>query len=126
MTLLEQFQVFVGLIFITFFFLLIWAIFDALLKEGVNFVIRLSLEIVLFLTYAYLYQIFISFYVDGVLNIFYILSILIAFYFFYKHYLNIVQTYIVNLKYKTKLKINSLASKMKMKKEKKEIGNERS
>ena len=126
MTLLEQFQVFVGLIFITFFFLLIWAIFDALLKEGVNFVIRLSLEIVLFLTYAYLYQIFISFYVDGVLNIFYILSILIAFYFFYKYYLNTVQTYIVNLKYKTKLKINSLASKMKMKKEKKEIGNERS
>ena len=121
MTLLEQIQVFIGSIFIAFFFMLIWTIFNALFDGKKMFILRLILEIMLFLSCSYLYHVFISITVNGILNVFYILSIIIAFYIYYKFYFEIVNTYVLNLKLLTELKIKNVIDKMKMlKKEKKE------
>ena len=76
MSLLIQFQLFIGLMVITFGICFVILIFNNLFYSKKVIVIRFIFEPILYMLFAYLYYVFIGRFASGILNLFYILSIL--------------------------------------------------
>ena len=86
MPLLSQFQTFIGSFFLGSFFLFTWTLFNRIFYSQKLFFIRIPFEILLFLLFSKTYYVFLCEYGYGLFNIFYILSLLLGMYFYYRFY----------------------------------------
>lgn len=104
MPLLIQFQLFIGLIFITIISCLIILIFNNVFRVRKFNVVRFVFEFFMYVSIAYAYYSFIGYIADGRLNIFYLLSIILGGYIFFKFYYKTIDFYLKDnvLKIKTK------------------------
>lgn len=86
MSLLQQFQSIIGSIFFGSTFLFCWTLFNRIFYSKKLIILRIPCEIILFCAFAYLYYVFISAFSNGVFNIFYIPSLLLGAYLYYRFY----------------------------------------
>lgn len=86
MELLQQFQSIIGSIFLGSIFLFCWTLFNRVFYSKKLIIIRIPFEILLFCLFSYLYYIFICNYSYGIFNIFYIPSLLLGAYLYYRFY----------------------------------------
>lgn len=124
MTLFEQFQTIIGSIVFGFVSMLIYTFFNRLFFNKKLIVFRLIFETILFCFIAYLYYIFISEYGSGIFNIFYIFSLILGSYLFYRFYAYYFESFFENifsflskkLIDPIKLKIKKIHAKLKVRK----------
>lgn len=105
MSLLIQFQLFIGLMVITFGICFVILIFNNLFYSKKVIVIRFIFEPILYMLFAYLYYVFIGKFASGILNLFYIFSILVGGFIFFKFYYQIIDIYLKDKISKIKTKI---------------------
>ena len=105
MSLLIQFQLFIGLMVITFGICFVILIFNNLFNSKKVIVIRFIFEPILYMLFAYLYYVFIGKFASGILNLFYIFSILVGGFIFFKFYYQIIDIYLKDKISKIKTKI---------------------
>ena len=105
MSLLIQFQLFIGLMVITFGICFVILIFNNLFYSKKVIVIRFIFEPILYMLFAYLYYVFIGKFASGILNLFYIFSILVGGFIFFKFYYQIIDIYLKDKLSKIKTKI---------------------
>ena len=105
MSLLVQFQLFLGLMIITFGNCFLVVLFNNLFEDRNIKVIRFVLEPFLYILFSYMYYVFIGFFADGKLNLFYLLSICIGGFIFFKFYYQVVDTYIKSKIFNIKRKV---------------------
>ena len=86
MSLLQQFQSIIGSIFFGSTFLFTWTLFNRVFYSKKVIIIRIPMEILLFCFFSYLYYVFISNFSYGIFNIFYIPSLILGGYLYYKFY----------------------------------------
>ena len=86
MSLLQQFQSIIGSIFFGSTFLFTWTLFNRVFYSKKVIIIRIPMEILLFCFFSYLYYVFISSFSYGIFNIFYIPSLILGGYLYYKFY----------------------------------------
>ena len=105
MSLLIQFQLFIGLMVITFGICFVILIFNNLFYSKKVIVIRFIFESILYMLFAYLYYAFIGKFASGRLNLFYILSIFMGGFIFFKFYYRVIDIYLKDKICKIKTKI---------------------
>ena len=123
MTLFEQFQTIIGSIVFGFVSMLIYTFFNRLFYKKF-IVIKLIFETMLFCLIAYLYYVFISEYGSGIFNIFYIFSLILGSYLFYRFYAYYFELFFENIFFffykkiinPIKLKIKRIHAKLKARK----------
>ena len=133
MSLLIQFQLFIGLMVITFGICFVILIFNNLFYSKKVIVIRFIFEPILYMLFAYLYYVFIGRFASGILNLFYILSIFMGGFIFFKFYYQIIDIYLKDKISKIKTKIykdiklhyHSIGVKLSMQKEKRKKKDEK-
>lgn len=133
MSLLIQFQLFIGLMVITFGICFVILIFNNLFYSKKVIVIRFIFEPILYMLFAYLYYVFIGRFASGILNLFYILSIFMGGFIFFKFYYQIIDIYLKDKICKIKTKIykdiklhyHSIGVKLSMQKEKRKKKDEK-
>ena len=133
MSLLIQFQLFIGLMVITFGICFVILIFNNLFYSKKVIVIRFIFEPILYMLFAYLYYVFIGKFASGILNLFYIFSILVGGFIFFKFYYQIIDIYLKDKISKIKTKIykdiklhyHSIGVKLSMQKEKRKKKDEK-
>lgn len=113
MTLFEQFQVFLGSIFLGMLFLSIWSFFNTLFYKYKKSLIRLPFEILLFTALAFIYHQFLVVVCNGILNIFYPLALFIGALVYQKFYAKIINGFNSRLIMKIKKVIKNLLKKLK-------------
>ena len=86
MSLFEQFQTIIGSIVFGSLSLFTWTLFNRIFYSKKLYIIRFHLEIILFCYIAYLYYIFLGTFSSGVFNIFYIPSLILGGYIYYRFY----------------------------------------
>ncbi len=86
MSLFEQFQTIIGSIVFGSLSLFTWTLFNRIFYLKKLYIIRFPLEIILFCYIAYLYYIFLGTFSSGVFNIFYIPSLILGGYIYYRFY----------------------------------------
>ena len=105
MSLLIQFQLFIGLMVITFGICFVILIFNNLFNSKKVIVIRFIFEPILYMLFAYFYYAFIGKFASGRLNLFYILSIFMGGFIFFKFYYRVIDIYLKDKICKIKTKI---------------------
>ena len=86
MSLFEQFQTIIGSIVFGSLSLFTWTLFNRIFYSKKVLIIRIPLEIGLFCYLAYLYYVFLGYFGSGVFNVFYIPSIILGGYIYYRFY----------------------------------------
>ena len=86
MSLFEQFQTIIGSIVFGSLSLFTWTLFNRIFYSKKLYIIRFPLEIILFCYIAYLYYIFLGTFSSGIFNIFYIPSLILGGYIYYRFY----------------------------------------
>ena len=133
MPLLIQFQLFIGLIVITFGMCFVILIFNNLFYSKKVIVFRFILEPIMYILFSYFYYAFIGKFASGKLNLFYLLSIFIGGLIFFKFYYQIVDIYLRDKISKIKTKIyeniklhyKSIGVKLSLQKEKRKKKDEK-
>lgn len=133
MPLLIQFQLFIGLIVITFGMCFVILIFNNLFYSKKVIVFRFILEPIMYILFSYFYYAFIGKFASGKLNLFYLLSIFIGGFIFFKFYYQIVDIYLKDKISKIKTKIyeniklhyKSIGVKLSLQKEKRKKKDEK-
>lgn len=113
MNLFEQFQVFLGSIFLGMLFLCVWTFFNMLFYKYKKSLIRLPFETILFCLFAYCYYLFLVTIVDGKLNIFYPLFLLLGAVIYQKVYAPFVNKFFNKIIEKGQILKNRLLNKIK-------------
>ena len=86
MTLLNEFQVIIGSIFLGWLFMMIWSMINVFIKTIKPNMLRLIFDTPLISSFVYCYYLFLINTSDGVLNIFYALAIILGIYLYMKFY----------------------------------------
>ena len=86
MSLFSQFQAFIGSIALGWISSLLWIFIETFIKDIKPQIIRLFIETPFFILALYTYDLFLIHIIDGVLNVFYLLAIIIGIYFYFKFY----------------------------------------
>lgn len=93
MTLVMQFQVFLGSIFLGMLFSFLWSVFNRIFYKTRGKVIRFPIELLVFIGFAYCYFRFLVLICDGEINIHFFLAGaigLVIYYRFYAHGVNLI------------------------------------
>ena len=105
MSLFSQIQAFVGSIILGYITSLLWILLKTFLEEIKPQFIRLFIEAPFFIIVFYLYDLFLIHVIDGVLNVFYLLALVIGIFIYFKFYNKYFSLYFKNIKNKIKTKI---------------------
>ncbi len=105
MSLFSQIQVIAGSIIFGWCVSLIWIFIEVFIKDFKHQYLRLLIEVPFFLIAFYLYDLFLIYYIDGVLNVLYLSAIILGIYLFFKFYNKYFSLFFYKIKYKFKTKI---------------------
>lgn len=94
MSLKQQFQVFIGTIFITVLACFLFSVFNRIFYKKHSTLIRLFFETMFFIAIFYGYFRFLVYVCHGILNIHYLLAVFIGLMFYYSFYAYYVNRYI--------------------------------
>ncbi|MGM9858464.1 MAG: spore cortex biosynthesis protein YabQ [Bacilli bacterium] len=86
MTLLQQFQALIGSIFFGFIFTHLWYVFNRIFYKWEGTFKRFILEVPLFISFSYLYFLFLVNICNGKLSIYYLLCIALGLFIYVKFY----------------------------------------
>ena len=105
MTLLNEFQVIIGSIFLGWLFMMIWSMINVFIKNIKPNMLRLIFDTPLISSFVYCYYLFLINTSDGVLNIFYALAIIFGIYLYMKFYDCYFSKFFILIKNQIKIKI---------------------
>ena len=105
MSLFSQFQAFIGSIVLGWVSSLLWIFIETFIKDIKPKIIRLFIETPFFILVLYTYDLFLIHVIDGVLNVFYFLAIIIGIYLYFKFYNKYFSSFFNKIKDLIKTKI---------------------
>ena len=98
MSLTQQIQCFIGSLLLAALTSFIYSVINEFIKNIKPKILILLIETPYFLFASYLYNRFLLYIADGILNIFYLLAIILGIYIYYKFYFPYVNTWLINIK----------------------------
>lgn len=105
MSLFSQIQAVAGSIIFGWCISLIWIFIEVFIKDFKHQYLRLLIEVPFFLITFYLYDLFLIYFIDGILNVLYLSAIILGIYLYFKFYNKYFSLFFYKIKYKLKTKI---------------------